>query len=795
MTDHVRAENHALWRGWVVGGIGLAAVVAGVVLSPDFVAANIVPDGTLEPIAIRTISALRTLFLFVGLLLTVCSALFLVNPARFSSFVKQRLELQTNFFDQQGRIQRALSLFLISFLGLYFEILVIRWLSTELRVFAYFTNFPLMACFLGLGLGFVLVNRFRHLQLAFPILFCLFLSLVIVATVAVPLLSYPGSSEEYIWGLKEGPSLHSLVFYGVILFFFFFNVVCFIPLGYLTGRLMNSFAPLEAYSVNIVGSLVGVWAFSAISFFNFTPIVWFAVGFVLFLWLVRGERFFLLGTAALFGACMIFLAYFLQPAYWSPYYRIDVWPVKAPSGEGRETLLGYRLDVNQDYHQNIINLSPSFVSTYKEKAPILKSASFAYNVIYELFPAEDVLIVGAGTGNDVAAALRHGVKRIDAVEIDPVILDLGGRLHPELPYKSDRVRLVNEDARSYFKKTQRKYDIIVYGLLDSHALFSSMSNLRLDNYVYTLESFEEARNHLKENGVIALTFSVWKEWIAARIANMLEEVFHEEPLCFETDYDNGIMFVAGPGLNGLRNHPPPDVDPGIFSSRVIKDILASPAGRLPLTTDDWPYLYLKEKRIPVPYLKMLAITLGLSLVLILLIIPESKRISPPFFFLGSAFLLIEFKSITDMALMFGSTWLVNSFVISCILLMILGANYAVSRFEPKKLTLVYALLGLALLLNYLIPVSSFLEQSLLVRGMLGGAFLSLPIFFAGIIFATLLKRFPRIEIAFGSNLLGAVIGGLLEYSSLIYGLRNLFILAGLLYALSYIFYRRTAILR
>jgi hypothetical protein len=395
----------------------------------------------------------------------------------------------------------------------------------------------------------------------------------------------------------------------------------------------------------------------------------------------------------------------------------------------------------------------------------------------------------------VAAALRYGAQEVDAVEIDPVILDLGRELHPEDPYSSDRVRLINDDARSYFRKADKKYDVIIYGLLDSHTLFSSMSNLRLDNYVYTIESFREARNHLKENGIIALTFGVHTEWIADRLFHMLEEVFQHEPLSFATGYDNGIMYIAGPGLERLLENPAPEAKTRAVRDRILANVLPAPVNPPSVTTDNWPYLYLKEKKIPAPYWKVLAVTLALSLLLILWIFPESKKVSPPFFLLGSAFLLIEFKSITDMALMFGSTWLVNSFVISCILLMILAANYVCSRFEFKSLTPIYALLGASLLLNFLIPVSSFLKYSILVRGALGGVFLSLPIFFAGIIFATLLKRFPRIEIAFGSNLLGAVIGGLLEYASLVYGLRSLLVLSALLYALSYIAFRRNPFLR
>ena len=79
-----------------------------------------------------------------------------------------------------------------------------------------------------------------------------------------------------------------------------------------------------------------------------------------------------------------------------------------------------------------------------------------------------------------------------------------------------------------------------------------MSSVRLDNLVYTVKCFEEARTHLKDDGLVAVTFSVPKKWIGARLGEMLDAVFGEEPLTFEVGYDGGITFIAGPGAANLR---------------------------------------------------------------------------------------------------------------------------------------------------------------------------------------------------------------------------------------------------
>ena len=132
-----------------------------------------------------------------------------------------------------------------------------------------------------------------------------------------------------------------------------------------------------------------------------------------------------------------------------------------------------------------------------------------------------VLVVGSGTGNDVAAALRHNSSSVDAVEIDPAILELGKREHPEHPYASPRVSVHLTDARAFLKRTTRKYDVVLFGLLDSHTQFSDYSNMRIDNFVYTEESFREAKNHLNPNGIIFVKFQVNHPWMGGRLRKML----------------------------------------------------------------------------------------------------------------------------------------------------------------------------------------------------------------------------------------------------------------------------------
>jgi spermidine synthase len=745
-----------------------------------------VPEESLE----QAMALLQTVIVSGGLLLVVAAPVLYAFRGRISPALAVLFRPVEDFYAKRGTRTKALDLFLISFLGLFVEMLVIRWLSAEFRLFAYFKNLPLLAAFMGLGIGFALVRRRRDIfPAAVPVLTVLCgVVLFGTRTGIFELIRYP-AREEFVWSLSVRSSVPSLaVFFGAVIVFFLATVAIFLPFGQLTGRLMNQFRPLSAYTINILGSILGIWAFSAMSFLSLPPIYWFLVALLISLWFLRGRRYLLLGSAVVAAMCLAMLLLYSGKAVWSPYYKIEVDTVMLADEESAQEAVewGHRLVVNHDYHQKALDLSPEFVNRYGHLSPDVEMAQRAYDLPYDFVNPVDVLVVGAGAGNDVASALREGAQHVEAVEIDPSIADLGWSLHPERPYESERVTLVVDDARSHFEKHDDRYDLIVFGFLDSHTLFSSMSSVRLDNFVYTTQCLEEARDHLKDGGMVALTFSVAKKWIGVRLVDMLTTVFERPPLAFEVGYDGGVTFMVGPGLDGIQ----------LTEEHRLRQLAAEKRldyeGSVPQATDDWPYLYLRGRTVPEVYWQVLLLLLLVSVPVVLLVFPEAARLDAHFFFLGCAFFLLETKSITETALLFCSTWIVNSVVISAILIMILGANLFVRRFKPGDLRPYYVLLLCSLVFNYAVPVSSILGQHFVLRGLVSGFLLSLPLFFAGIIFATSLSRMRTVELAFGANLLGSVVGGMLEYSSLIFGIRALYLIAALAYILSWVGLRQKA---
>src|SRR5205085_652725 len=145
------------------------------------------------------------------------------------------------------------------------------------------------------------------------------------------------------------------------------------------------------------------------------------------------------------------------------------------------------------------------------------------------------------------------------------------------------------------------------------------------------------------------------------------------------------------------------------------------------------------------------------------------------FFLGAAFMLLETKAVTQLALLFGSTWLVNSLVFFTVLVLILLANLYVLRVKTANLAWHYAALLVCLGLGVMIPLDVFLNGGVDWRYVLPCALALGPMFFAGVIFARSFSEAASPDYAFGSNIAGSVVGGLCESSSMILGFRYLLV--------------------
>jgi SAM-dependent methyltransferase len=445
------------------------------------------------------------------------------------------------------------------------------------------------------------------------------------------------------------------------------------------------------------------------------------------------------------------------------------------------------INTNDSWYQQMIDLSPAGVAAAPELLEVWGPVHYhMYNLPYRFYgePPGEVLIAGGGSGNDAAAAVRNGAGSVTVVEIDPLIVALGREKHFEAPYKSDRVNVVVNDARNFVQNATKRYDLIVFSILDSHTTNSSYTNIRIDNYVYTLEAMRAARKLLEPDGLFVMSFSSERPWFAQRLKDVVTKGFGKAPMMVHKD---NFFFVVSPGDRVERTlASDSELRQFVREHPTLRFAPASPI------TDDWPYLYQQDRGVPV-------IVWMLSIVLVLICWmafrglrqPSSQGIQWHFFFLGAAFMLLEVQVISKVALLFGTTWLVNSIVITTLLAFILLANVTAARFASPPKWLAYGGLFASLALSYFVPTNALFFDSLVMRGTVATLLYCSPVFFAGLIFISSFQAIGFRAEAFGSNLLGSLVGGLLDSMSYAIGINALVIVAAFLYLISMLMMRQS----
>lgn len=699
-------------------------------------------------------------------------------------FAKQRRN-QPLFGSSVADHHNLFQLLVASFLTIYMELALIRWVAVEVRVFAYIKNLTLLLCFLGFGLGCALARSKVRWANAITALLGLLL-----------IIRWPWYGQRVLEGLSQalgaaadlqiwnaGTATHWLNFVLACLMaaaLLFLIASIFVPLGQVVSRQMDlAENSLSAYSWNLAGNLGGILAFFAAAWASLPPVIWLTAVFAGLASLRPTAK-----QRALFAGLMIpaFLLLYdpataIRSTLWTPYQQIEVTREFFPSGDFYRTMVW----VNHTGYQIIADLSPAFLGRH----PGLVAEAFddnPYNLPFRFAPENpSVLVVGAGTGNDVAASLRQGSQSVDAVEIDPDILKLGKREHPEQPYSSPKVTAYLTDARAFMKRTQRRYDLVLFGLLDSHTQLSDYSNMRIDNFVYTEESFREARDLLKPDGVLFIKFQVNREWLGKRIADMLQQTFGKPAEVFEASstYPGGATCYAISKSGRVESQLGADPRLARFVKANRPAFLSLPPAAV--TTDDWPYLYQEKRSIPGAYFSVAVLVVLLSFGMYWSVPEARTRVPSPFFLgMGAAFLLLETQTISRLALYFGTTWQVNGIVIAAMLTTILVANFLVERWGLDGSASVDRWILTALLASlaaaYLIPFHR-IPWSTREVGLLVALVFAVPVFFAALLFARKFRITESPSAALGANMLGAVVGGLLENASLVLGMRALILVA------------------
>jgi hypothetical protein len=643
-------------------------------------------------------------------------------------------------------------LLLLSFLMLFVELALIRWTGSNILYLSYFSNFILLASFLGIGLGFLRADARRDLFPLAPIGLAALIAFVRLFPVEID-----RSGTELIFfgalGTRSGlPPWLTLP----VLFLGVAGVMTLIGEG--VARTFRRFPPLDAYRLDILGSIAGIIAFSVLSFAEAPPVAWgLVVAAVLALLADRRGRIWQPPVLAII-VLLLGLESIVATDSWSPYYKIRL--ITQPSG-------AVSLLVNGIPHQ-----------TMEPAARRLETLTL-YGLVYQRTRStpKNVLIVGAGTGVDVAVALQKGVQHIDAVEIDPRIHAIGAQQNPDRPFQDPRVTSYVNDGRAFLEQATGRYDLILFALPDSLTLVAGQSSLRLESYLFTAEAMQAAKAHLTAGGAFGEYNYYREDWLVDRLAGTLRQVYGSAPCLDSTGHFARLaLLMASASPDALQC-------PTVWQpvSRTVS----------PPATDDYPFLYLRDRTIPGFYLLTLALILLAALLLVRVTAGRLRSMGRylDLFCMGAAFLLLETKNVVQFALLFGTTWFVNSLVFLGILLAVYLAIEVARRVELGPSWRLYAGLLVALGIAWFIQPDLLLRLDVVPRFLVAVAVAFGPVFLANLVFAQRFRDVAASNVAFGANLLGAMVGGVLEYVALITGYRVLLILVAALYAAAFVLQR------
>lgn len=241
------------------------------------------------------------------------------RQSSFRSTLSRLASILRISLDEEPGKNILVPLFLVSCAALYVELLLIRWIGTEVRVFAYFQNLSLIASFLGFGLGCYGAGKKKSR------LFDGF-ALGMLVILVVP--GIPGwrhaletisaglafSADATIWTVSAGEerlgSIMALSFICACLMavFLLLMIATMVPLGRWVGAYLNAAKnPVSAYTANLAGSLGGIWLFAGLAYLHLSPVVWFGLALVLYIVMRNKSEGLMDGGTLMLIACLILL--------------------------------------------------------------------------------------------------------------------------------------------------------------------------------------------------------------------------------------------------------------------------------------------------------------------------------------------------------------------------------------------------------------------------------------------------------------------------------------------------------
>lgn len=645
-------------------------------------------------------------------------------------------------------------LMLFGIIAIFSELAIVRTFSTTISGASYYANMLLLGTIFAYLLGFNKPGLAKYFPFIAPLLFIIYLVAVyfgqynLVQTI----------TDEFLWtsvasSVKQKTSLdiHLVVFclmLSTIPFMFFigakvsnyFNILTdsrkaylLLSLGCLFGGILffiqNQFAPNLA-SMYVVLSIL--------------------ISLAIFLEDIKGRYKVMLAIILILLNSFV-MTYSIQ-YLWSPYQKISVVPTLSNDN--------YAVFSNDTY---ILSISAKPSKGFDIHQVPFESA---------LKKTDEVLILGSGGGTaDVREALIRGSEHITAVEIDPTFVELGKAIDTYKTYYNDKVSLIIEDARNYLNNTDNTFDFIYFPFLDSQVTVTNSNRFRLDSFLFTREGLQQAYDKLNDDGVLFINFCSSTPWLKQRFFDVLLSIDDNVRAYYKSN-SCWMLYVVSKGREVSINRNAYDSDLTDYFKQIPP---------LTIPTDDWPFLYNFSKTIPSDYLKLLIMTFLLFLALVSLVSPiklsgltgKSSFINIYGFFSGAAFFFLQLRTISIYIPVFGATYKSQAIVIVATILASLIGSLLSYRFDNKvNIAFVWLLLFLSLinivLSQYYFPpmaTGSFILKLTHFTNYL------MPLLLSGYIYLHYLSELSSNEVINIQkyNLLGGVLGGILEPTVVYFG--------------------------
>ncbi|MCK9196065.1 MAG: hypothetical protein M0P16_03700 [Syntrophales bacterium] len=664
-----------------------------------------------------------------------------------------------------------LKLMLFGIIAVFAELAIVRTFSTTISGASYYANMILLATIFSYLIGFSKPSLAKY----FPITTLFILIIYLVAIYFGQFHLIQTISDEFIWtAIAQSMKQKSNLDIHLVVFCLMLSAI---PFMFLIGAKVSSIFNVlvnskKAYLLLSLGCFMGGSLFFLQNQFvsSLTSLYMILSGLICVAILFEDmKNVFKIMFCSVLILLVSFAMSYSDKFLWSPYQKISL---SSPGGGI------YNVFSNDTY---ILNISAKPSNTFDIHQVPFEAA---------LKKTDEVLILGSGGGTaDVRQALMRGSKHVTAVEIDPAFVDLGKAIDTYKTYYSDRVSLVIDDARNYLNKTDQTFDFIYFPFLDSQVTVTNSNRFRLDSFLYTREGLKQAYDKLNENGVLFINFCSPTPWLKLRFFNILYSIDSNARAYYKSNSGTEMLYVLSKGRNVSINKDAYDLD-------LTNDFKRVPSLTIP--TDDWPFLYNMEKNIPSDYLKLLIMTFLLFLTLISFVSPIRSSnfkyrlfaVNIYAFFSGAAFFFLQIRTISIYIPVFGATYKSQSVVIVATILASLIGSLLSYRFDNRiSIKIVWSLLFISLinifLAQYYFPPMA--TGSFMLKLIHFGNYL-MPVLIAGYIYLHYLSGYSPAEVLNIQkyNLLGGVLGGLLEPTVVYFGFSVSLLLACVFYLLCFL---------